>query len=299
MYTGRFAPSPTGPLHFGSLVAALASFLRARQQNGRWLLRIEDIDPPREPAGAGDQIIRTLAAHGLEWDGPVSYQSRHGARYEKAIAEMTRAGTTYPCTCSRKQIRDAGAIERVPGLGPVYPGNCRLRPAEPGREAALRVRVGQQVIEFRDRLQGTVRQALAIESGDFVIRRRDGLYAYSLAVAVDDAIQQVTEVVRGIDLLTQTPRQIYIMQLLDYPIPAYAHVPIATTPQGQKLSKQNRARPLDNHQAGLNLARALQFLGLPVEPGLAESPCNRILDWGLASFQLDALAGTREKPVDF
>ncbi|MFL6658531.1 MAG: tRNA glutamyl-Q(34) synthetase GluQRS [Massilia sp.] len=240
-YVGRFAPSPTGLLHQGSLVAALASYLDARAHHGRWLVRIEDVDEGRTAAGAIDGILAQLAALGMHSDGEIVWQSRRKALYLAAAEQL--ADHTYPCGCNRREIADSRL-----GLGPdgaaIYPGTCRHGLA-PGRTArSLRVRVpdaGQDLIAFTDRLAGQVGQHLATESGDFVLKRADGFWAYQLAVVVDDAQQGVTDVVRGADLLDSTPRQIYLQQLLGAPTPCYLHVPVVRNASGEKLSKQTGA----------------------------------------------------------
>lgn len=261
MYVGRFAPSPTGPLHFGSLVAAIASFLDARSQAGRWLLRMEDLDPPREQPGAADAILRTLDRLALHWDGPVVYQSERLDTYHEAIDRLTSAGHGYACACTRREIADSA----LPGReGPIYPGTCRsgLAPGQRGR--AVRVRVDDQTIAFDDRLQGRRIQALATEVGDFVVLRADGLVAYQLAVVVDDAVQGVTHVVRGSDLLFSTARQIHLQRLLGYATPQYLHLPVAVNAAGEKLSKQTRAAPVDVLPAAAS--KALTFLGQVLPP---------------------------------
>ncbi|MFW5452860.1 tRNA glutamyl-Q(34) synthetase GluQRS [Thioalkalivibrio sulfidiphilus] len=275
MYIGRFAPSPTGPLHFGSLVAALASWLDARRHGGRWLLRIEDLDPPREVPGAADAILRTLEAFGLSWDGPVLYQSSRLETYWAALDELRAAGHAYDCGCTRREIAEAGQ----PGLdGPVYPGTCRagLPPGKAPRAVRLRTEAGE--ITFTDRMQGPIRQDVAREVGDFVIRRADGYFAYQLAVVVDDAFQGITHVVRGADLLDSTPRQILLQRLLGLPTPAYLHHRLVLTPEGEKLSKQTHAPAVDDTNPVPTLIRALEFLGEPVpRPADVRSP-EEVLD---------------------
>lgn len=260
MYTGRFAPSPTGPLHFGSLVAALASWLDARAAGGRWLVRIEDLDRPRVQAGAAEEILHALRAAGLEWDDEVRYQSRREALYRKALEQLTPH--TYWCGCSRREIADSSLGLAVDGAR-IYPGTCRggLAPGKAAR--ALRIRTPPDEIGFIDRVQGPQSQALSREVGDFVLYRADGLFAYQLAVVVDDAAQGVTDVVRGADLLDSTARQIYLQRLLGMPTPRYLHVPIAVDARGQKLSKQNGARPIDARNASEEIGAALAFLGQP------------------------------------
>jgi glutamyl-Q tRNA(Asp) synthetase len=258
MYTGRFAPSPSGPLHFGSLVAALASWLDARAAGGRWLVRIEDLDRPRVQPGAADEILRTLEALGMPWDGEVLYQSRREALYREAL-ERLRAHT-YWCACSRREIADSSLGLAVDGAR-IYPGTCRggLPAGKPAR--AVRVRVPADEIRFVDRVQGPQAQVLARDVGDFVLYRADGLFAYQLAVVVDDAAQGVTDVVRGADLLDSTGRQIHLQRLLGAPTPRYLHVPVAVDARGEKLSKLTGAAPIDPKRPAAEIAAALAFLG--------------------------------------
>jgi len=259
-YRGRFAPSPTGPLHAGSLAAALASWLDARAHGGVWIVRIEDLDPPREVPGASREIIRTLARFGLESDESVVLQSRRGALYEDAFARLRAAGLVYACTCSRKDIE---AASQAAGVTPgVYPGTCRERPVRERARAAWRVRVPDATVGFDDRTYGRYAQRLARDVGDFVVRRADGPWAYQLAVVVDDAAQGVTDVVRGADLLDNTPRQIFLQRALGLPTPRYLHVPVVTNDKGEKLSKQTGAGALTDDVRG-ELERAARHLGLP------------------------------------
>jgi len=255
MYVGRFAPSPTGPLHFGSLVAALASWLDARAARGRWLVRIEDLDAPRNQPGAADDILRSLDRLGLIWDGEVVHQSRRAGLHQEALKRLENH--TYWCSCSRREIADSSLGLAADGAQ-IYPGTCRSGIA-PGRTPrALRVRTFANV-EFTDRLQGKQTQRLEHDVGDFVLYRADGQFAYQLAVVVDDAAQGVTDVVRGADLLDSTPRQIYLQRLLGYATPRYLHVPAALNAAGEKLSKQTGAAPI---LPGPDvLRRALSFLG--------------------------------------
>jgi len=293
-YRGRFAPSPTGPLHFGSLVAAVASFVDARAQGGSWLVRMEDLDPPRVVPGAADDILRTLEAFGLHWDETVVYQSARHAAYEAALQRLEARGAIFPCACTRKEIADSAL---GPDGTPIYPGTCRngLQPGKTGR--AIRVRVDDAVIRFVDRLQGEVVQELARSVGDFVVRRADGVYAYQLAVVVDDAWQGVTDVVRGADLLDSTPRQIHLQRLLDLPTPRYLHVPVATNARGEKLSKQTLAAPVDAKRPGCGLTAALDFLGHPVPDALRGAPPADILDWAVAHWNPAALPRARHLPI--
>lgn len=256
-YRGRFAPTPSGPLHFGSLVAALGSHLEARAAGGEWLVRIEDVDPPRVVTGAADDILRTLEAFGFEWDGPVVYQSRRSPDYRDALERLLRQDLVYPCTCSRKQINETA---RRGVDGPVYPGTCRAR--QPGTvQAALRLRIPGERIVFEDGLQGHIACEVARECGDFVLRRADGVWSYQLAVVVDDAEQGITHVVRGADLLASTPRQILLQRLLGLPTPAYLHLPVVLDPHGDKLSKQTLAEPVDARAPLPALLAAWAFLG--------------------------------------
>jgi glutamyl-Q tRNA(Asp) synthetase len=275
-YIGRFAPSPTGPLHAGSLVAALASWLDARAAGGQWLVRMEDLDRPRCVAGAADTLLRQLEAYGLQWDGSVLYQSGRDAAYEAALQHLRGAGLAYPCACTRRQL--ANAPRNAEGE-PVYPGSCRLGLA-PGQAArAWRVNVSGTRIQFTDRVCGLLAQSLDSGVGDFVVRRADDLFAYQLAVVVDDTFQSITHVVRGADLLWNTPRQIYLQTLLGLPTPVYAHVPLITNAAGQKLSKQTRAPALPETGRGAVLAQALAALGHSPPAELAGADPTELLAW--------------------
>ena len=284
MYIGRFAPSPTGPLHFGSLVAAVASYLDAKNHQGKWLVRIEDIDPPREIAGSTEQILRTLEAFGMFWDGPVMYQSTRIAAYETALAQLDRQGLIYPCTCSRKEIANASTT----GIeGPIYPGTCRQAAAHPERAAfAWRIRTNSNVMRFEDVIQGAQAQQLEQEIGDFVLKRADGLFAYQLAVVIDDHEQGVTNVVRGSDLLASTPRQIYLQKMMGFPTPSYAHVPIVTNANGEKLSKQTLAKPIQTTNPEASLWQALHFLGQSPPESLCHEPLNNIWGWAMSHWDI-------------
>lgn len=256
-YRGRFAPTPSGPLHFGSLVAALGSWLDARAQGGAWLLRIEDVDTPRVVPGAADAILRALEAHGLTWDGPLLWQSRRGEAYRAALDDLQRDRLLYGCACSRKDI---AARARRGVDGPVYPGTCRARVLR--GTLAWRLRVPQQRVLFPDRLLGQVGCDVARECGDFVLRRADGIHTYQLAVVVDDAAQGITHVVRGADLLVSTPRQIVLQRALGLATPDYLHLPVVLAADGDKLSKQTLAPPLDPARPLPALRAAARFLGL-------------------------------------
>lgn len=270
-YRGRFAPSPTGPLHLGSLVAALASLLHARSAGGAWLLRIEDIDPPREQPGASAAILHSLAQHGLHWDGDVLWQSQRRAAYDAALAALRSGGHLFACACSRRELGPAGSCQR----------DCRSRRAPPDGPSALRVAVPLDFeSRWQDPWQGTQHWPLGRQLTDFVVRRKDGFYAYQLAVVVDDAHQGITDIVRGADLLDSTPRQHLLQQLLGYPQPRYAHIPVLADSSGQKLSKQSLAPALDDATALDNLRLALHYLGQPAPPAAANGT-RALLDFAL------------------
>lgn len=292
IYRGRFAPSPTGPLHFGSLVTAMASYLDARSRQGLWLVRIEDPDPPRELPGAADEILRTLDSLGFEWEGEVMRQSRRGEAYRDALEQLRGANLCYPCSCTRREVSEAG----LPGpAGPVYPGTCRNRPPSPSRPHAYRVLTREARPGFADHIRGPLSQDLEREVGDFVIRRSDGLYAYQLAVVVDDAFQGITHVVRGADLLTCTPRQIHLQRLCGYAQPSYAHIPLALGPDGRKLSKQNRALPVDRRRPLDTLGAGLAFLGQPPPP--ERSALGDFWRWATEHWTLDRVPCRDARPL--
>src|SRR3989449_4064505 len=266
MYAGRFAPPPTGPLPFGSLAAALASWLDARGAGVRWLVRIRNLAPPREQRGAAGQILRALERLGLEWDGPVAYQSRRRMLSRDALERL--AGRTYACGCSRKEVADSALATTSAG---VYPGTCRNGLPAGKTPRALRMRTTSEPICFVDRVQGKTEQSVERDVGDFIVCRADGQFAYQLAVVVDDAEQGITDVVRGADLLDSTARQIYLQRLLGYPTPRYLHVPVAVNAVGEKLSKQTGAPAIELTSARDQLRRALAFLGQPEAANLREA----------------------------
>jgi len=266
-YVGRFAPSPTGPLHFGSLVAALASWLDSRHAGGRWLLRMEDLDRHRVMPGAADAILRQLESFGLAWDGPVVYQSARLGLYEDALRKLEIR--SYACACTRKELEDSALA--IDGSR-IYPGTCRAGLAPGKAPRAVRVHTNDDPIRFKDRVQGTMEQSVEDEVGDFVLRRADGVYAYQLAVVVDDAAQGVTDVVRGADLLDSTARQIFLQRLLGAATPRYLHVPVATNVAGEKLSKQTRAPDARPE----NIPHALEFLGMQVPASIVG---KELLEW--------------------
>jgi len=275
-YRGRFAPSPSGPLHFGSLVAAVGSFVRARAQDGAWLVRMEDIDPPREVPGAAADIVATLAAFGMVSDEAIVYQSTRESAYRRAFATLRDADLVFPCWCSRADLEASAGLH----LGP-----CRAAP-DSMRGPAWRLRAPDVDIPFTDLLQGAQTQNLQREAGDFVVRRVEGWFAYQLAVVVDDAEAAISEIVRGSDLLDSTPRQIYLQQALRLPTPAYLHLPIVLDADGRKLSKADHARPVDAADPLSALRAALDFLGLEVSAGTTPSA---LLDRAIASFSLERL----------
>ena len=285
MYIGRFAPSPTGPLHFGSLVAAVASYLEAKAHGGKWLVRMEDLDKPREMAGAADDILRTLEAFGFAWDGEIIYQSQRAKFYENALESLKKRDLVYACTCSRKEIADSSLQVGIEGA--IYPKTCFYKPkAHPSIHTAYRAITKDDLISFKDEIQGHITQNLATDIGDFVVKRADGFFAYQLAVVVDDAEQGVTHVLRGADLLDSTPRQIYLQQLLGLPTPNYAHVPIAINLNGEKLSKQTLAEPIFTHLAGQQLFEALCFLGQNVPAEMQSAKLGGIWRWAFAHWSL-------------
>jgi glutamyl-Q tRNA(Asp) synthetase len=271
-YVGRFAPSPTGPLHLGSLVAALGSFLDARHERGRWLLRIEDLDTARVRPGCADEIKRTLENLGLHWDGPVEYQSRRRELYAQALQALQRQALLYACHCTRRELADSEA--------PGYPGTCRNRRVTPG-PAALRFRVDEgETVDFIDRFQGPSSFAMGA-LGDVIIRRRDEVIAYQLAVVVDDAHQGVTDVVRGADLLPSTPWQLLLQRALGLPTPRYGHLPLIVEPDGAKLAKSRRSMPVDPRRATTQLIEALKLLRQAPPADLRGETPDAVLSWAV------------------
>lgn len=281
-HTGRYAPSPTGPLHKGSLVAALASFLQARAHGAAWKMRIDDLDAPRVLPGAASHILRTLEQFGLHWDGPVIYQSRRGSAYAAAIKRLWARRCVFDCGCTRQEARTGPMGEE----GPIYPGTCRNGIPQGRSPRSLRAMVDDAEIGFTDRIQGFCRQNLARDIGDFVVRRADGLVAYQLATVVDDAAQQVGEVVRGADLLSSTPRQMLLQMALGQNTPAYAHVPLLLDSDGRKLGKSNGALALDARNRGRELTDALTLLGQKPVPGLEGESIDRIVVWAVVNWRL-------------
>ena len=285
-YIGRFAPSPTGPLHLGSLYTALASYLDARANGGRWLVRMEDIDPPREVAGAADTILRQLEAHGLQWDQSVTYQSQRQEAYREALESLRQRNLVYSCGCSRARLR---------ALGGVYDGRCRdnLLSMQPqAMKPALRLACMNQVIGWEDLIRGACQTNLGTESGDFIVVRRDGLIAYQLAVSVDDAYQNITHVIRGDDLRDSTPRQIHILRLLGHDTPRYGHIAVIQNSRGYKLSKQRLAPAVDSSTPAANLYWCLALLGLDPPKELHGVSCEVLLQWALPRWHRELLPTT-------
>lgn len=290
-YRGRFAPSPTGVLHFGSLIAATASFLDARVQGGEWLVRIEDVDTERCQPGAADDILRTLDRFGFAWDGPVIWQTQRNAAYTAALALLRDKALAYPCACSRKEIAANSTRPAIDG-GLVYPGTCRNGLPQARLARAWRLRTSHRPVAFNDRIQGLVTQNLETDVGDFVLRRADGLFAYQLAVVLDDHDQGVTDVVRGADLLASTPRQIYLQQAFGFPTPRYAHLPVATNSVGEKWSKQTLAPALRPGREAAELVRALAFLGQAVPLALSRGTVSEVWEWAFAHWSFVAIPRT-------
>ena len=291
-YRGRFAPSPSGPLHFGSLVAALGSYLDARAQGGEWLLRIEDVDEPRTAPGAADGILRTLEGFGFEWDGEVIIQSRRLDLYHAALVRLQLDGDVFPCACSRSEIAAASRLPSVDG-GLLYPGTCRAGLAEGKAARSWRLRVPDREFCFLDRVQGETRQNLQREVGDFVLLRADGQYAYQLAVVIDDAAQGVNAVVRGVDLLDSTARQIWLQQRLGLPTPSYAHLPVVVNAVGEKLSKQTQAAAVDPAGGSTVLACALEFLGHPAPDEMHKVSVADFWCWAISVWSIDRVPAVR------
>jgi glutamyl-Q tRNA(Asp) synthetase len=285
-YRGRFAPSPTGPLHIGSIIAAVASYLDARAVDGIWLVRMEDLDPPREQPGAADDILRTLESLGLHWDEHITYQSQRLDAYRTALEQLKRQGLIFACQCSRQELADSL----------IYPGTCLQHIPRPDVVTALRCRVPDEIFSFEDRLQGHYRQNLAHEVGDFVLQRKDGYFAYQLAVVVDDGWQRITDIVRGMDLLDSTPRQLYLQRKLSLPAPRYAHIPVIINALGQKLGKQQHAAAIDARRPGQTLVAALKYLQQQPDPALAHENAATVLQWASAHWRPAALADLQQLP---
>ncbi len=279
-YIGRFAPSPSGPLHFGSLVAALGSYFQAKSQNGIWLVRMEDLDPPREMPGAAKSILDALEAYHLYWDDSVMYQSQRHHAYQEKIDQWLQNDQAYYCQCTRKQIKESGGF---------YSGTCRNQLLSASQNCAVRIKVDQPLFQFQDIKHGTITIPEALAKEDFIIKRRDGLFAYNLAVVLDDIEQNVTEVVRGADLTEPTGRQIGLYRLLKTPQVSYLHLPVAVDAAGNKLSKQNHATAINLQQPKPTLLLAMQFLGFTLPDDIAQGTLDNILRWGCHNWSVDAL----------
>ena len=293
-YRGRFAPSPTGLLHAGSLLAALGSYLQARSHHGQWLLRIEDLDTPRVVPGAADQILSTLEHFGFEWDGPVVRQSERTALYTSAVEALAARNLLYPCSCSRKELAAAARVSDVDANDePYYPGNCRNGPRRADAPLALRLRTPDRELRFTDGLQGDCTHNVAREVGDFVVRRRDGLHAYQLAVVVDDAAQGITEVVRGCDLLSSTPRQMLLQEALGLPHPRYLHLPLLVEADGRKLAKSSHSVPVAAADAGRQLHAILTGLGQEPPAELSRGQPTEVMKWAIGNWDLAPLRARR------
>lgn len=286
-YIGRFAPSPTGPLHLGSLYTALASFLDARQQRGSWLLRIDDLDIPRNVNGATDSILRCLEHFQLHWDGEVYYQSRQLSDYQAILDQLLKQKQLFACRCSRKQLQGFS----------IYPGNCRDAAHPVDDQSALRLKTDDQQISFVDTLQGSMQHHLFSDDGDFVVRRRDQIIAYQFAVVIDDRQQGINHIVRGVDLLDSTPKQLYLQRLLGYPQPTYTHLPVVVDSNGHKLSKQTLATPVDNAHPAQTLWQLLVMMRQNPPTALNNAPVSQQLEWAIKHWQPQALYSIRSIPL--
>jgi glutamyl-Q tRNA(Asp) synthetase len=288
-YIGRFAPSPTGPLHLGSLSTALAGYLQARSQQGQWLLRIDDLDTPRNAPGAADSILATLDTYGLHWDAEADYQSRHLPEYEHRLQQLQQDGLAYPCTCTRKSLT---ALHSEP-TADIYPGLCRNRRHPATSPYSLRIKTDPRLVAFEDQLQGMISHRLAEQHGDFIIKRRDQIIAYQFAVVVDDARQGITEVVRGFDLFQETPKQIFLQQILGFSSPGYMHVPVIVDRDGRKLSKQTLAEAVGLTEPETVLFQLLVLLRQNPPPELKRAPPTELLDWAISHWNPEPLRNSR------
>lgn len=288
-YIGRFAPSPTGPVHFGTLLAAVGSYLQAKKNNGDWIIRMEDVDITRKVDGSDLEILHTLEAFGFEWQGEVLYQSKQTECYRYALEQLIEQSLVFPCICSRKQLVESGSG--------IYPGTCRTRSLQEKSDHALRLLAEDITIEFDDLVMGRRSQNMASQCGDFVIKRRDGLFAYQLAVVVDDQLQDITEVVRGADLLDSTPRQIYLQQLLGYSTPGYCHLPLAVDAAGNKISKSEGAARVDIKNRESLLRHVLDFLGQKPPADLCDADISEIWKWAIEHWDIDLVSAANKIPL--
>lgn len=279
-YVGRFAPSPSGPLHFGSLVAAFGSYFQAKSQHGQWLVRIEDLDPPREMPGAASLILSTLETFGLHWDQSVVYQSQRHPLYQEQIDLWLQSERAYYCQCTRKQIKQSGGF---------YLGTCRSKGIQNPHDCAIRLKVDEPIYQFHDQRLGNMTIPKQLAEEDFIIKRRDGLFAYNLAVVLDDIDQGITQVVRGADLIEPTGRQINLYRYLNQPEVSYVHLPLALDEHGNKLSKQNHAPAVDNHQPQQTIMQVMRFLGFQLPPDFVSASVEQMLQWGCENWQLSQL----------
>ena len=287
-YRGRFAPSPSGLLHFGSLITALASYLDAKANNGHWLVRIEDIDPPRELPGASDQILKTLEAYGLFWDEQVFYQSQQSLRYQALLHRILKSHYGYYCQCTRADIK---------AMGGIYQQVCRSK-NHSSKNAAIRLINNHGATQFNDLIQGPVSIDENFANEDFIIHRKDGLFAYQLAVVADDIYQNITHVIRGCDLLAPTVRQITLFNILGAPTPQFGHIPLAVTPEGYKLSKQNKAPAIDINHPQIALIAALEYLGQKPDNAMTESTVEEIMQWAVNNWARQSIPKKQEIIVD-
>jgi glutamyl-Q tRNA(Asp) synthetase len=292
-YIGRFAPSPTGPLHLGSLFTALASFLHARSRQGKWLLRIDDLDTPRNKEGSITAILNTLDAFGLHWDGSIYYQSQHIENYESFLNKLEQNQLTYRCNCSRKSLAEMASDDNLDTKHSIYPGICRKKSIPPDTPHAIRLKTETCPVSFHDELQGLISHDLAKQHGDFILKRKDAIIAYQFAVVVDDYLQSVNHIVRGCDLLEETPKQIYLQQLLDFPAPAYTHVSVIVDQHGYKLSKQTLATAVDTKSPNKTLFDLLVLLKQNPPDELIGTKVNELLDWAITNWQPNGLALSR------
>ena len=295
-YRGRFAPSPTGPLHFGSLVAATGSYLQAKQHNGEWLLRIDDIDPPREQKDAATSILKTLESFGFEWDSDILYQSNRSNRYQEAVDDLIDQQLAYYCNCSRASIikKSGQTSNKI-----IYPGYCRDKSLNKSSDTSVRLRSSNEPISFNDLIQGKQNFNLEHTVGDFILQRRDRLYSYHLASGIDDVEQNITEVIRGADLLGCTPCHIYVQRSLNLSTPHYHHLPIAVDKSGQKLSKQTHAEPINAKNAVVLLYKTLKFLGQMPPLDLIDADLKDIWSWAIYHWRLDLIPKNTHITVDW
>ena len=287
IYKGRFAPSPTGAVHFGTLLAAVGSYLQAKKNHGEWIIRMEDVDLTRKVEGADIDILHTLEAFGFEWQGEVLYQSKQNEHYENALQQLIEQSLVFPCLCTRKKLAQSSSD--------IYPGSCRQRPLPEENEHALRLIAHDIDITFYDAIMGRQSQNMAQQCGDFIIKRRDGLFAYQLAVVVDDAMQGITEIVRGADLLDSTPRQIYLQQLLGYHTPTYCHLPLAVDADGNKISKSEGAAKIDVKNREKQLCEVLKFLNQKPPSDLSDCSINDIWQWAIDNWAIDQVTAAKNQ----